>query len=445
MYGVDILVKFDPATELRHLTILVIGSLTIGWLLDATGLIVILALGAYIFWNLRQLFRLYDWLKQPNPTDPPNSHGLWGEVFDEIYKLQQQHLKYRARLKRVIKRFRDSTFALKDGFVMLDGEGNIEWWNPAAERLLGFKSPTDVNQLITNLIRDPAFKKYFEKNDYEKPLELSAPINDKVTLQYQIALFGKQERLMIVRDITEMKKLEQMRTDFVANMSHELRTPLTVINGYLETLADNDEQMKPLWRRAITNMQQQTERLKLLVQDLLTLSKLETRTASAIPQPVDIEALLSGIHKDLKPMTDKKNQSLTVHAASDYQLLGSREELYSLVSNLVVNASKYSPPNTHIELKWYADATGACLAVADQGTGIDANDVPRLTERFYRVDKGRSADSGGTGLGLAIVKHILINHDAFLDIDSELGKGSTFTCKFPSQRLQTAPKTAANS
>ncbi|MCB1663605.1 MAG: phosphate regulon sensor histidine kinase PhoR [Pseudomonadales bacterium] len=437
--------NFNPATELRHLTILLLSSLVIGWLLNAVSLVVAFALGGYIFWNLRQLFRLYDWLKNTDPTDPPNSHGLWGAVFDEIYKLQQRQLKYRARLKRVIKRFRDSTYALKDGFVMLDREGAIEWWNPAAERLLGLESPADVNQLITNLIRDPAFKDYFDSDDYTKELELPAPVNDKITLQYQIAFFGKQERLIIVRDITELKKLEQVRTDFVANMSHELRTPLTVLNGYLETLADNSDQIPPMWLRAAANMRQQTERMKLLVKDLLTLSKLETRSVDNSLHLVDMNTLLSRVQKDLKPMIEEKNQSLVLHLDSDEQLLGNREELYSLLSNLVVNASKYSPRNSHIEIKWFTNASGGCLSVKDNGVGIDSKEIPRLTERFYRVDKGRSGDSGGTGLGLAIAKHILINHDAHLDIESVPGKGSLFTCKFPPHRLSAPTQTAANS
>ncbi len=435
--------NFNPTTELRHLAILLLGSLFLGWLLNAVSLAVAITLGGYIFWNLRQLFRLYDWLKNTSPTDPPNSHGLWGAVFDEIYKLQQRQLKYRARLKRVIKRFRDSTYALKDGFVMLDREGNIEWWNPAAEKLLGLVSPADVNQLITNLIRDPSFKDYFEQDNYEKALELPAPINEKMTLQYQIAFFGKQERLIIVRDITELKKLEQVRTDFVANMSHELRTPLTVLNGYLETLSDNSDQMEPMWQRALASMRQQTERMKLLVKDLLILSKLETRTTAVNSGLVNVNALISRIHKDLKPMIDEKNQSLLIHSESDDQLLGNNEELYSLLSNLVVNASKYSPPNSRIEIKWVTNTTGGTLSVKDNGIGIDRKDIPRLTERFYRADKGRSGDSGGTGLGLAIAKHILINHDGRLEIESTLGSGSLFTCKFPFHRLQTPAQTAA--
>lgn len=437
--------NFNPISEIRHFIALVIAALIIGWLLNAVGIVLIVALAGYIAWNLRQLFRLYQWLKEPNPIDPPSSHGLWGEVFDDIYKLQQHQFKYRARLKKVIKRFRDSTYALRDGFVMMDRDGNIEWWNPAAERLLGLKSPADVNQLITNLVRDPAFKDYFDKNEYDIPLELNAPINDQVSLQYQLASFGKQDRLMIVRDITEMKKLEQMRTDFIANMSHELRTPLTVLQGYLETLADNSDQVQPLWRRAVSNMQQQTERLKLLVQDLLTLSKLETRSPSTQPLPVDMRDLLSQAYSDLQPMTEKKHQTLAMHCDSEYQLLGERKELYSLVSNLLINASKYSPEGSAIEAQWFTDKTGGYLSFKDNGIGIDSDDIPRLTERFYRVDKGRSQDSGGTGLGLAIVKHILINHDASLEISSTPGKGSTFTCQFPMHRIEARTKSVANS
>ncbi len=436
--------KFNPESELRHLLIFAFVALFAGWLLDATTIVLLLALTGYIGWNLRQQFRLYKWLKQPNTIDPPTSHGLWGEIFDDIYKLQQRQLKYRARLKRVIKRFRDSTYALRDGFVMLDHEGNIEWWNPAAERLLGLVQKTDVGQLLTNLIRDPAFKTYFEKNDYEKPLELTSPVNDQVKLQYQIALFGRQDRLMIVRDITEMKKLEQVRTDFVANMSHEIRTPITVLNGYLETLAEANEPAPPLWQRALSNMQHQTERMTMLIQDLLTLSKLETSHAAAAPKLVKVDKMIVRVNSDLGSMLAAKKQTLTVACQSGSAISGIESELYSLLSNLISNASKYSPEASEIKVSWTSDATGGQLTVEDQGVGIDYKDIPRLTERFYRVDKGRSSNTGGTGLGLAIVKHILINHDAGLDISSTPGKGSIFTCRFPVQRLHNASQTAAN-
>ncbi len=436
--------NFNPESELRHLAILLLTALITGWLLDALTIVLILTLIGYIGWNLRQLFRMYQWLKQPNTIDPPTSHGLWGEIFDDIYKLQQHQLKYRARLKRVIKRFRDSTFALRDGFVMLDQEGNIEWWNPAAERLLGLVQKTDVGQLLTNLIRDPAFKTYFEKNDYEKPLELTSPVNDNVILQYQIALFGKQDRLIIVRDITEMKKLEQVRTDFVANMSHEIRTPITVLAGYLETLSESGEDIPPLWQRALSNMQQQTERMKALIQDLLTLSKLETRRASALPQLVEVDKLIHRVSSDLATPLAEKKQTLKVDCSSSCAISGIESELYSLLSNLIANANKYSPKGSQISICWASSPTGGQLSVQDQGIGIDHRDIPRLTERFYRVEKGRASDTGGTGLGLAIVKHILINHDATLDINSTPGNGSTFICKFPNQRLHTITQTAAN-
>lgn len=436
--------NFNPQSEIRQLLLLIVVATITGWLLGATTLVLLTTLIGYIGWHLSQLFRLYQWLKQPNTIDPPSSRGLWGEVFDDIYKLQQHQLKYRARLKRVIKRFRDSTYALSDGFVMLDREGNFEWWNPAAEQLLGLVHKTDVGQLVTNLIRDPAFKHYFENNQYEKPLELASPVNDQVILQYQIALFGKQDRLMIVRDVTEMKKLEQVRTDFVANMSHEIRTPITVLTGYLETLAEADEPAPPLWQRALHNMQQQTERMKMLIQDLLTLSKLETSRAAAVPQLVEVDKLITRVSSDLSAMLDDKKQTLTIACPANSAISGIDSELYSLLSNLIANASKYSPEASEIKVSWTRNATGGQLSVQDQGVGIDHRDIPRLTERFYRVDKGRASDTGGTGLGLAIVKHILINHDATLEINSTLGKGSTFTCKFPVQRLQHTNQTAAN-
>lgn len=427
--------KYDLASEIKHLIVILLGSFLLGWLLDAIPTFLIIALGGYTAWNLRQLYRLQTWLKNIDPVDPPISHGLWGAVFDEIYQLQQRQLKYRARLKRVIKRFRDSTFALKDGFVMLDLEGNIEWWNPAAERLLGLITPSDINQLITNLVRNPAFKSYFDQRDYEKPLEIPAPHNDKLTLHYQITHFGKEERLIIVRDVTELRRLERMRSDFVANISHELSTPLTVVKGYLETMADHQQQLPSIWQRALEQMQQQTERMKMLLADLLVLTKLESAGRKTEPKAVDMKALITQVTEDLQPLLAERKQPLRLSCSASQQLLGYREELYSLISNLVSNASKYAPPESPIEVSWLDEAPGAILKVKDYGPGIADKDKPRLTERFYRADKSRNSATGGTGLGLAIVKHILIHHQAELEIDSALGKGASFNCHFPRQSL----------
>jgi two-component system phosphate regulon sensor histidine kinase PhoR len=436
-------VNYDPSSEIRQITIILVISLTFGLLTGTLAWTLVVSLSGYLIWNLRQLFRLYDWLKQEKLSDPPASHGLWGSTFDHIYQLQQRQLKYRARLKKVIKRFRDSTFALKDGFVMLDDQGNIDWWNPAAEKMLGLRSPIDSNQLITNLIRHPKFKGYFENENHERPLVIPSPLNNDIILEYQITRFGKQDQLIVVRDITELKQLEKVRTDFVANVSHELRTPLTVIDGYLETMSDNREMLAPPWHKPLDQMTEQTRRMSNLINDLLLLSRIESRDNQGRHTPVDMGATIHSIRNDLSSNLEEKQQTLEIILLSNKQLLGPKEQVYSLVSNLASNASKYSEQGAHIVISWLDTTTGAQLRVEDNGIGIPAMDIPRLTERFYRVDRGRAQAIKGTGLGLAIVKHILVNLDGTLEIESKVGIGSTFICNFPSHRLQSTKQKAS--
>lgn len=428
--------NYDPASEIRQIVIILVLSLIVGLAIGQLSWVLVISLSGYIVWNLRQLFRLYHWLKKDELSDPPASHGLWGTTFDHIYQLQQGQLKYRARLKKVIKRFRDSTFALKDGFVMLDEQGNIDWWNPAAEKLLGLRAPFDNNQLISNLIRHPKFVSYFENDNHERALQIPSPLNTEITLEFQITRFGKQDHLIVVRDITELKQLDKMRTDFVANVSHELRTPLTVIDGYLETMSDNIDTLSPPWHKPIHQMSEQTRRMSTLINDLLLLSRIESRDGNARHAPVDVGGMISAIRSDLASLLAEKQQTISIELHSDKQLLGAKEQTYSLISNLLTNASKYSNDGSDIKVSWQDSGDGATLSVADHGIGIAPMDIPRLTERFYRVDRGRAQTIKGTGLGLAIVKHALINLDGTLDIQSKLGAGSTFSCHFPGHRLQ---------
>jgi two-component system phosphate regulon sensor histidine kinase PhoR len=318
---------------------------------------------------------------------------------------------------------------------MLDSQGNLEWWNRAAETLLGLKTPQDSGQSITNLLRDPRFIDYFERGSYLEPLELPSPINDRRRLQFHITRYGNREHLMLVRDVTRLFQLEQMRKDFVANVSHELRTPLTVIAGYLETLLDNVEDVNPRWLRALQQMQQQGGRMQNLLNDLLLLAKLEATDYPSDNQPVAVDLLLLSIRGDAQALSGERMQRISLEADPHLRLKGSEAELRSAFSNLVFNAVKYSPKEGEIRIRWWGDEQGAHFSVQDNGPGIEARHLPRLTERFYRVDSSRASNTGGTGLGLAIVKHVLLRHRARLEIDSSLGKGSTFTCHFPAQQV----------
>ena len=418
-------------TLIRHLLLLTTVCLLAGLVSGYYGWSLALGLAVYLGWTLKQLLRLHEWLRQHKPEEaPPDGYGLWGEVFDSIYHLQRRDQRVRGRLQAVIDRVQESTAALKDAVIMLDSDGNLEWWNRAAETLLGLKTPQDSGQPVTNLVRHPRFKEYFEQENYLEPLEIPSPISDRLRIQLHITRYGNNEHLMLVRDVTRIHQLEQMRKDFVANVSHELRTPLTVIAGYLETLLDNVEEVNPRWVRALTQMQQQGVRMQTLLNDLLLLAKLEATDYPSDNQPVSIDTLLQSIKGDAQALSGQRNQRITLDAEPGVRLKGSEAELRSAFSNLVFNAVKYTQDEGQIRIRWWADAQGAHLSVQDSGIGIDPKHLPRLTERFYRVDSSRNSTTGGTGLGLAIVKHVLLRHRGRLEISSVPGHGSTFTCHF---------------
>ncbi|MBU2154426.1 MAG: phosphate regulon sensor histidine kinase PhoR [Gammaproteobacteria bacterium] len=421
---------------IRRLLLLVGVCLLLGLITGEYAWALVLGLTGYLGWHLQQLLRLHKWLRTRQGDEaPPDGYGLWGEVFDSIYHLQRRDQKVRGRLQAVIDRVQESTAALKDAVIMLDRDGNLEWWNIAAEKLLGLKTPQDSGQQITNLVRDPRFIEYFENHNYNEPLELPSPVSDRLRLQFHITQYGNREHLMLVRDITRLYQLEQMRKDFVANVSHELRTPLTVISGYLETLLDNVEDVNPRWLRALQQMQQQGGRMQNLLNDLLLLAKLEATDYPSDNQPVAVDLLLLSIKNDAQALSGERHHRISLEADPHLKLKGSEAELRSAFSNLVFNAVKYTPDEGEIRVRWWGDEQGAHLSVQDSGLGIEAKHLPRLTERFYRVDSSRASNTGGTGLGLAIVKHVLLRHRARLDIVSSLGKGSTFTCHFPSLQV----------
>jgi two-component system phosphate regulon sensor histidine kinase PhoR len=423
-------------TLIRHMLLLITVCLLVGLVSGYYGWSLALGLAVYLGWTLKQMLRLHHWLQAHKPDEPPpDGYGLWGEVFDSIYHLQRRDQRVRGRLQAVIDRVQESTAALKDAIIMLDSEGNLEWWNRAAETLLGLKTPQDSGQPVTNLVRHPRFKEYFEQENYVEPLEIPSPTSDRMRIQFHITRYGNNEHLMLVRDVTRIHQLEQMRKDFVANVSHELRTPLTVIAGYLETLLDNVEDVNPRWVRALQQMAQQGSRMQTLLNDLLLLAKLEATDYPSDNHPVVIDSLLQSIKGDAQALSGQRNQRITLEAQPGLRLKGSEAELRSAFSNLIFNAVKYTQDEGNIRIRWWADDHGAHLSVQDSGIGIDAKHLPRLTERFYRVDSSRASNTGGTGLGLAIVKHVLLRHRGRLEISSVPGHGSTFTCHFPNAQL----------
>ncbi|MCB8889433.1 phosphate regulon sensor histidine kinase PhoR [Vreelandella malpeensis] len=414
-------------------------GVVLGWLFGAPGFGLALGLAACLFHHLRQLRALYQWLTLEPSEEPPAAKGLWGDLLDRLYRYQKSQRITQGRLRAMLARIQESSEAMRDSVVMLDRHGDLEWWNSAATEMLGLKTAHDRGQHITNLLRDPGFVRYFASREYREPLTLTSPIDERRILQYQITLYGDDERLLMARDITRLHRLEQMRQDFVANVSHELRTPLTVLSGYLETYGDLSDQLPPRLGRGILQMQSQTRRMENLVNDLLLLSRLEIDQGGKDHQSLSLAPLLDSICQDARALSAQQHktpQRIELDLEGDLRLMGSEQELRSAISNLVFNAVRYAPAGSHIILRCGVLPTGeGYVEVQDNGHGIDPIHIPRLTERFYRVDKGRSTATGGTGLGLAIVKHVLLRHDARLVIDSLPEQGARFRCVFPATRL----------
>lgn len=424
--------------EIKRLLVIVLAVAVIGGLAGQLALTLIIAMVSYCAYNLFQLRRMYQWLIQDpssNKTAPPESIGLWGDIFDGIYRLQKQERKASAYLEGIINKAQESSAALEMAVIVIDQQNNLDWWNRASEGMLGLKYPQDRNLAVTNLIRDPRFAEYFGTENYDEPLKINAPGDSSKVLEFQIALFGEHERLMIVRDITQLHRLESMRKDFVGNVSHELGTPITVIKGYLEAIMDNIDSLDPKWHKPMRQMHQQSNRMESIVRDLLLLSSLETRTLGKQQDKIALAALLAEIKNDTQSIFEARAHEFIIDCSDEIVLKGARSELYSAISNLAVNAAKYTPENGVVVIKAHQSDDAIYIEVIDNGIGIEAEHIPRLTERFYRVDSSRSSETGGTGLGLAIVKHILARHDGELKITSELGQGSTFSCKLPLTRV----------
>lgn len=416
-------------------------ALVVGWLLNLIPWALAVAAIAFASRGIYRLHQLQQWLTHRSSVEPPEAGGLWGEVMDSLYRMQQKDRRERVRLRALISYLRESFTSLPYGAVMVDPENNIEWSNRAAETLLGLRFPEDTGQQILNLVRAPEFIAYFESEEYSKPLEIASPFRNGVHLQIHITFFGKRSRLLFFRDITQTFKLEQMRKDFVANVSHELRTPLTVINGYLETFADSVGDSNPRWRRALDQMLIQSRRMQTLINDLLLLSRLETLPQANEHDAFAVRPMLEMIREEALASCGGTRE-VTIECDDGLDLIGQRQELHSAFANIVFNATRYTEAGGKIAIRWFADNEHAYLQVEDNGVGIDAEHIPRLTERFYRVDKSRSMDTGGTGLGLAIVKHVLIRHQARLSITSKPDEGSCFSCVFPLSRTLREPAVA---
>lgn len=343
----------------------------------------------------------------------------------------------------MLAQFQASAEALPDGAVVMEERGEIVWFNTAAQALLGLRLPQDLGQRLPNLLRHPAFSDHFERGRFEGELELPSPINAAVSLSLRVIPYGEGQRLLMVRDVSELRRLEMIRRDFVANASHELRTPLTVLRGYIEMMLPETRRALAEWKTPLAEMHAQAARMDALVGDLLKLARLEAETAVSRQDVLDVPSLIERALVESRGLS-KGQHRFEADIEPGLAIYGRESEAESIFTNLIANAVQYTPSGGCIRVSWHATEQGAAFVVADTGIGVAAEDIPRLTERFYRVDEGRSRASGGTGLGLSIVKHALERHEGRLHVESRLGAGSTFSCHFPSHRVLRQRSVAAN-
>ncbi|QTH64435.1 phosphate regulon sensor histidine kinase PhoR [Psychrosphaera ytuae] len=398
-----------------------------GFFIEASFAFCFLIIGIH-YW---QLHKLTHWLWHQRGIYPPKALGVWSSVFDGIYSQQKRNAKKRNDLSALVRRFRLGAEALPDGVVIYDETRHIFWCNKIAQDMLGLQWPADKGIRIDNLIRMPEFIDYLDDQAYHEPLEIPSPTNENHTYEIRVVPFETDKWTVIVRDITQLNQLEQMRKDFIANVSHELKTPLTVMRGYLEMTKDFCDIDEPMWNKAHKMMSEQTTRMDDLVSQLLSLSKIEQQGADVEMQELDVAALLNVLAEEAKSLSGGKHTIVT-DIDPTLKVMGNQSELRSAFSNLVFNAVRYTPQDGQIKIKWNLTKSGkAKFSVKDTGVGIDPAHIPRLTERFYRVDEARTRQTGGAGLGLSIVKHALAHHKSKLEISSEVGKGSTFSFRFP--------------
>jgi len=420
-------------TYLLILTILSLFLWAAAGALPAALFFAVLMLLRWLF-HVRNLVKLGYWLENPETRNVPEGEGPWEDIFARLNKMVREHRKERTKRASALHDLELATSALPEGVVSLDKTDHIEWFNPLAEQHLGLDSSRDIGQQITYLVRQPEFVDYLAEKKFAEPLLLRGTRQDDFVLSCKLVSYSGNKKLLVTRDVTRFEQVETMRRDFVANVSHELLTPLTVVNGFVETMQDMPTLENDMARRALPMMGEQTMRMTHLVGDLLTLSKLEDRLNVLKEEVLDVPALLPGCYQIGLALSAGQHK-LELELLSDCKLLGCAEELRSAFGNLISNAIRYTPHGGEIVMRWQVQDNGQpVFSVQDSGIGIAPQHIPRLTERFYRVDSSRSRATGGTGLGLAIVKHIASRHQAHLEISSEEGKGSTFSIVFPAKR-----------
>lgn len=408
----------------------------IGWLYGHLDWGLLAAVMVALVWQVRQLLSFERALRTGDFEHFRDGEGIWQQLFSRFRFEHERGTRHKQSYRMLLREVRKSTNAMPDGAIILDANNEIINCNRASKRLAGLKRKKDRGQRIDNILRDPGLTQLLQSGDYTSTVEMVSPVNDGVWLNCRVVPYGADQKLLLLQDITERMRLSKMRRDFVANASHELRSPLTVISGYLDGLGDEDD-IPPDWKKPVVQMRLQAARMRQILSELLELSRLESAGPAKTDQPVDVRGLIGATAQALGGHANVAR--VTIDAESTAKLQGIAAEIETIIVNLLSNALRYTPPDGEITVSWHSGPDGADLTVADTGEGIDPEYIPRLTERFFRVDKGRGRDDGGIGLGLAIVKHILARHDAELIVTSEAGVGSEFRCHFPADRIVIEP------
>ena len=424
---------------LSGIALVLIGGAAIGWLYGRPEIGLLVAALLALLWQVRQLLSFDRSLRTDNFDDFRVGEGIWEQMFSRFRFERDRAARRKQAYRQLLKEIRKSTNAMPDGAVILNEDNEIVTCNRAAKALAGLKRKKDRGQRVDNILRDPELTKLLQADDKSKTVEIASPVGGDQWLNCRVVPYGADQKLLLLRDVTDRMRLSKMRRDFVANASHELRSPLTVISGYLDALSD-DEQIPTGWVKPVEQMQGQAKRMKKILGELLELSRLEGSSTVKEEEPIDVVALCESAQQAFEGHANIA--TIVVNADSKARLRGSAAEIETVIVNLLSNAARFTPTDGTITLTWRSGPDGADLIVSDTGESIDPEFIPRLTERFFRVDKGRSREDGGTGLGLAIVKHVLARHDAELTIASEPGEGSEFCCSFPAARVVVSPPVA---
>lgn len=432
--------RFSAAFILRGFLWYVVPLAVLGWLFGYFWQVLSFGLLGILAWHYFYQYKLVDWLWHRRTMLPPSAPGSWSYIYDGIYRTQRRSQQRRRALARILRRFREASEAIPDAAIVFRRDGGLIWCNKLGQFYFGLKWPADTGIRLSNLIRHPEFIAYLQKGDFADAMYLPSPVREDIELEVRVMPYSEDQYLLMARDVTQLRRLEQMRKDFVANVSHELKTPLTVIQGYLEMLDDDVSAMPPaLLQKAVKDMSGQSTRMRNLVDQLLSLSRIDSARGDIFERSVAVPDLLRRIQQDAEQLNLEKQHQLQFDIA-EHSMYGREDELRSVFANLVTNAIHYTQPGGKITVRWRPVGKQMEFSVTDSGPGIPTEHIPLLTERFYRIDKDRNSSKGGSGLGLAIVKQAVEHHHCKLTIDSVVGRGSTFSVRVPEELVITPAK-----